>query len=157
MSDVLNSAESEAAYSAEEPMEAIPRGTSEVFTNLMRFRQSPDWVPAVKQQLAGFVALRPNWDSYGAAAPSLFSLGIAQQFIDQMGQVVGVERPDLSLSPAGNASLSWELENGERNLEIEVLPDGTINFAYINEADESLDQEGSTRNVAEIANFLTQW
>ena len=61
---------------------------------------------------------------------------------------VGVLKPEVSLTANGNAAFLWEWDEGNRNLDLEVLADGTINDAFGNEKNESRDDEGRTQEEA---------
>ena len=101
--------------------------------------------------------LPSNWDSYGASPPNQQSLRAAESFIKGLSLYVGVLKPEVSLTANGNAAFLWEWQEGNRNLDLEVLANGTINYAYVEEEDESRDQEGRTQDGLKIVDILTQW
>ncbi len=117
----------------------------------------PDWIDEVLEQIRRLSNLPANWDSYGASPPNQQSLHVAENFIKGLSLYVGVLKPEVSLTANGNAAFLWEWQEGSRNLDLEVLADGTINYAYADEEDESRDQEGRTQDGLKIVNILTQW
>ena len=121
--------------------------TSRLPTGSMRFCPRIRWLSN----------LPANWDSYGASPPNQQSLHVAENFIKGLSLYVGVLKPEVSLTANGNAAFLWEWQEGSRNLDLEVLADGTINYAYADEEDESRDQEGRTQDGLKIVNILTQW
>ena len=124
---------------------------------LLAYRAKPDWVRERCSRLESFRNLPPNWDSYGALKPVPTSIEIAKLLLNSLGEIIGVERPDVSLSPSGNAALSWEFANGRLNLDIEVLATGAIRFSFVDEEDESMARDGVTEDANDIATILTQW
>ncbi len=155
---MLGSASSEVAFPQSAALDSVAQNASDAFsTVLMAGRSNPEWVRDVCHRLDSFRDLPVNWDSYGASKPNPASIEFAKLYLNSMGRVVGVERPDVSMSPAGNVALSWEFADGKRSLEIEVIDSGAIRFAYLNEDNESADREGTTSNPVFIASILTQW
>ena len=150
--------QSEGAFPQDAPLNPIALNSSEAFSSLMAFRSNPEpWVRDVLRSLESLRELGKNWDSYGALPAVPESIEWAKALIDGLGRIVGVERPDVSLSPVGNAAFSWETSDGKRNLDVEVLKTGKIRFAFIDDDDESADREAATFEPAEIASILTQW
>ena len=155
---MIGSASSEVAFPQSAALDSVARNASDAFpTGLMAVRTKPAWVREVCDRLDCLGELPANWDSYGAAPPDPASIKVAKLLLHEIGKVVGVERPDVGLSPAGNVALSWELAGGKRNLNVEILGTGKFRFAYWNEGDESEDCEATTRNPNDIATILTQW
>ena len=155
---MLGSASSEVAFPQSAALDSVAQNASDAFsTVLLAGRSKPEWVRDVCRRLDSFRNLPANWDSYGAAKSDPASIEFAKLYLDTFGKIVGVEQPELGISPSGNVALSWEFANGKRNLEIEVIGNGVIRFAYLNEDDSSADQEGATSSLYEIANFLTHW
>lgn len=122
---------------------------------MIALRSKPEWVHQVCSRLDSFRGLPANWDSYGASPPIPASIDTAKVVLDEMGNVAGIAQPEVAISPDGNVALSWESDDGKRNLDVEVLGTGLIRFAYLNESDESAieEREGTTSNVGEIANI----
>ena len=154
------SASSRPAFSVDQTFDSSPQGTSEAFSridpvSLLAIRDVPTgWLPTVQQKLQQFVTLPENWDSYGAKPANMDSLQSALQLWFNLSQFVGVELPDVGLSPAGNASMSWEWDDGERNLDVEVLSNGLIRYVFL---DGDSDLEGDTLSPEKIAGLLTRW
>ena len=151
--------QSEVAFPQNAILNSVALNSSEAFSSpLMAVRSKPEpWVREVHRSLESLRELGKNWDSYGAFPAVPESIAWAKAVSEWIGCVVGVERPDVSLSPAGNAALSWETSDGRRNLDVEILKTGKIRFAFIDDDDESADREGATLDPTEIASILTQW
>lgn len=119
--------------------------------------QSTDWCVECLNHVERLRELGPNWDSYGACAVHLDSIQIAKQLLRQFAEVKGIACPRVGASPAGHVALSWEWQNHSRELDLEVLPDGLLRYAYLDEAQPSRDREGTTFEPTLIAQLLTQW
>ncbi len=154
---MFESVPSGVAFTQSCALDAVAHNASDAFSSvLMASRFKPEWVRELRDRLDSFRNLPQNWDSYGACRPSIASLQLAKQLLDVIGEVVGVDPPRIGTSSAGNAAFSWELANG-RNLDLEVLPSGSMRFAFWCDDDDSHDDEGTTEYVDKIASFLTQW
>ena len=151
--------QSEVAFPQDATLNPVALNSSEAFSSpLMAVRSKPEpWVREVRRSLESLRELGKNWDSYGAFPAVPESIEWAKALIEWIGCVVGVERPEVSLSPAGNAALSWETSNGRRNLDVEILKTGKMRFAFIDDDDQSADRERATFDPHEIASILTQW
>jgi hypothetical protein len=153
---------SSGVFSKSTLLEAAALNASDAFTAppqemLLAVRTKPDWVGEACKSLESFRDLPANWDSYGARQPLAASIAAAKVFLDSIGHVVGVDRPQVGVSPAGNVALAWEFANGKRNLDVEVLATGEIRFAYVNEDDPSEELAETTTDPYQVAGLLTQW
>lgn len=152
------SSESEVAFPQDATLNPIALNGSEAFSSLMAVRPKPEpWVRDVCRSLESLRELGENWDSYGASAADLASIEMAKDFAKVIGRYVSVRRPNVTLSPAGNAAFSWEMSDGKRNLDVEVLRTGRLRYSFIDDDDESADRESATLEPSEIASILTQW
>lgn len=115
------------------------------------------WRKTVLGQIEGLSSLPRNWDSYGASPANRDSLERAQEFIIWLSSFEGVEMPDVGLTANGNVAFMWEWDNATRNLDIEIQPDGTIGFSYLDGNDESREEDGQTDDGERILSFLTDW
>ena len=150
--------QSEVAFPQDATLNPIALNGSEAFSSLMAVRPKPEpWVSEVQRSLESLRELGENWDSYGASPADLASIELAKDFAKVIGRFVSVRRPSVSLSPAGNAAFSWEISNGKRNLDVEILRTGQMRYAFIDDDDESADRERATFDPHEIASILTQW
>ena len=150
---ISSTASSEAVFSQSSPLDVEPHGSSE--TSLLAKRVLPDWVWQVIRQIGCLSKLPQNWDSYGAERPNVESLTKAQWFVFEIAYIVGVSQPHVSAAPSGSAALGWEWDEGRKSLDVEVLADGTLRFAYVDDRDADNDREGTTPNPLEIARLLT--
>ncbi len=114
-------------------------------------KEAPAWLTERVDQLWGLLELQRNWDSYGAKPIDRRSVEFVILLLRSLALVEGVEAPTVTASPDGNAALCWD--NGDRSLDVEILPDGNIEYSYLNDK----NQEGTTLDANDLAILLTQW
>lgn len=115
----------------------------------------PEWREPCLRQLDRLGELRDNWDSYGAKPIHPLSIDLAKRLLMELARVDAIESPTVSASPEGNAALCWD--NGNRSLDLEIQPDGSVEYVYLNEGTPSNNREGATYDASLFAVFLTQW
>ena len=67
---------------------------------------------------------------------------------------VGVAEPAVGASPEGHVGFSWD--EGAWSLDAEVLPDGRIEYVYLDEQDSAKDRDTTTRLWTDLLELLTQ-
>lgn len=93
----------------------------------------PEWtwqVEPIKKVLAALL-LPENWDSYGGHTPRREAAATA---IDIIASIVQEDPPRPRVVPLGTGGIQLEWKNGQRGLEVECEPDGSIEAIKI-EAD----------------------
>jgi hypothetical protein len=108
------------------------------------------------EQLETMRGLPENWDGYGAAAPLANVIDLAQEFaglIDAMLRKSGTELGALHVSPTrvGGVLIDWE--DNTRQHEIELDPDGSINFLHLNKPTGQIETRKfipATRGVVQL-------
>lgn len=98
--------------------------------------------------------LKPNWDSYGANPVDLKSIAVAKKLVGMFVEVAGIECPRVAAWSAGNVALSWEWCDYSRELDLEILPDGTLRYSYLDEHQPNRDCEGETSDPNLIVQLL---
>ena len=73
-------------------------------------------------------ALQRDWDSYGSPPPTLVAVNTSLSLLRGIAQL---DLPDLAVPhvapvPGGGIQLEWGA--GERQLEFEILPDGSVDY-----------------------------
>lgn len=140
-------------FTQSEPDRAHAEATGEV---LLAIRDSqPPWLDVRRAQIDALADLPENWDSYGASPLSPDSISLAKAVLTALASVETVEEPTVTASPDGNVALCWD--NGERSLDVEVRPDGFLDYSYLNESQSISDAEGSTSDLDILAFLLTQF
>ena len=85
-------------------------------------------------QILGFRALPPNWDSYDSRPIDDRAIACSLVLLIQ-AELPMAHAPFVSPVPGGGVQLEWQL--GQRALEFEALPDGSAQFLRV---------EGETMN-----------
>lgn len=85
----------------------------------------PEWtwqVEPIKKVLAALL-LPENWDSYGGHTPRREAAATA---IEIIASIVQEDPPRPRVVPLGTGGIQLEWKNGQRELEVECEPDGSI-------------------------------
>lgn len=122
---------------------------------VLAFRGNPPWLTEVVRKLQDLAILDEDWDSYGAASIDHNSIANSLRLITFLAGFVGVEPPAVGGTPEGHVGLSWD--EGKWSLDVEVLPDGRIEYVYLDERDHANDQEVTTINCSSVVALLTRW
>jgi len=81
------------------------------------------WKRQAIQKVIGFNALAPNWDAQGSNAPSR---AVIQTAIEFLRNIPGEMFPVPLVVPISGGGFHLEWEMGDRDLEIAITPNGTI-------------------------------
>jgi len=116
-------------------------------------RRRTEWLSRLRQ-LDDLSRLGPNWNSYGAEPIDKDSITVAAAILRCLATESSIELPTVTASPDGNAALAWD--DGRYCLDLEVLPDGRMEYAFVDRADAEQDQEGRTREIQRIVSLLSR-
>jgi len=83
------------------------------------------WQTEVLKAVFQVANLPSNWDSYGSPALSPLALA-ASKFLLAMVDLDDLPVPFVAPVPGGGVQFEWII--GERELELEILPDGAVEF-----------------------------
>lgn len=89
------------------------------------------WANEAKRRISELSLLEANWDSYGASPVDQASINLAIEFVTFVNQIPGVPEPRIAASPAGNVGLTWEWDDFNQELDIELDPVNGICVGYI--------------------------
>jgi hypothetical protein len=95
-------------------------------------------------------------NSYGANPVDLDSIASAKRLVPWLAGITGIDCPRVAASPAGHVAFSWEWEHHTRELDLEILPDGTLRYSFLDERKPADDVEDETSDPREIAHLLTK-
>jgi hypothetical protein len=145
-------------FTGNEPDNARAVSTSDAMGgNVLLARRSspPPWLEGCLARIRRLGTLRANWDSYGALPVDPSSADMAAEVLRALAMVETVEEPTVTATPAGNAALCWD--DGQRSLDVEVRPDGVLEYSYLNESRAIPDEENLTDDIGQLAVLLTQF
>jgi hypothetical protein len=86
-----------------------------------------EWIIPVVQRLSELLTMKEDWDSYGAAAPSLSA---ARSLIEVLGLVMTNETPHPFVVPCPDGHFQVEWHRNGVDLEVEVFGATKINVLY---------------------------
>lgn len=94
--------------------------------------------------------LSANWDTYGSPAPTRVAKDRAINLVRSVGFEY-LPTPDVVAVAGGGIQLEWV--SGQRQLELEVLPDGAVQFLKTEDGDPL--EEGPVKGPAHVDSLLT--
>ena len=112
------------------------------------------WLLPATQSLINLLTLPENWDSYGAVQVGRKSIAAARLILEDLSWFDTIAAPRISADPDGNVAFAWSLPRC--SLDVEVLPDGAIEYVYLDLEDPGNDVEDTTRNPHVLAALLTR-
>ena len=95
------------------------------WSEIKLLEQISPWVIDCLRRIASFAELEEGWDSYGSSRIQPAAVMAATKFISE----IPVERvPEPSVSPVAGGGIGFHWRVGDRDLEIEFLPNGTAEY-----------------------------
>ena len=119
------------------------------------------WVTAAGEALAKLRKLPPNWDGYGSGPVTEAALGTGMTIFKKL-EGTGIPLP--TVVPATGGGFALEFQVARKRLELEVLPDGAIEYLTIDKIHGHIDgdmREGSIPancafRVVRLGNWLVE-
>jgi len=106
------------------------------------------------RKIAALRDLPPNWDSYGAKPVDCRSIEVAQVVVLALSRKAYFHVPVVTATPSGTVGLCWDRDS--RSLDVEAHADGRLSYVYLDETDESQDEDGATWDIRQIGALLKQ-
>jgi len=115
------------------PLDSSPVMDNRIYTGQLTavtslISQVSLWLPDAQKELQTLKDLPENWDSYGSPKLTNEASKRAAGLLHELA-CFGMPKPDLFPVSGGGLQLEWQREN--RELEIEVLPDGSIEYLKV--------------------------
>ena len=111
------------------------------------------WVPECVARISEFSRLPQDWDSYGSSPVAERAMKMAFRFLAEAPLSL-IPEPSVSPVAGGGVGFHWRAEN--RDLELEFLPDGAVEFLKTNHAEpREVAEEGLVENFMDTK--LWQW
>jgi len=108
------------------------------------------WLVTASSKLFAIAGLPDNWDTYGSPSISSAVLGQSMRLLSQLSNL-GFPAPKVLPSSGGGMQFEWEVEAQE--LEIEILPNGSTLFLFVDALGDELEGDLDVENE-ELLNQL---
>lgn len=102
------------------------------------------WLRPAQRKISELAQLPENWDSYGSRSIQPAAI---KQAADLIAYLSKFNLPSPHIFPVSGGGIQLEFEQGGRELEIEILPDGSLEFLKVDEKGEM--QEGKVLSGSE--------
>jgi hypothetical protein len=105
------------------------------------------WLRNAQRKITELKQLPENWDSYG-------SRPIQQAAIEKAADLLAILSklglPPAQIFPVPGGGIQFEFQQDRRELELEILPDGSIEFLIVTNGDEMREGTIPSVSMAEI-------
>ncbi len=128
-------------------------------TNLDFSDSDLNWLSSALHRIRQISELPENWDSYGSTKVTSKALEASKTVLYQLHEEV---LPDPFICPVPGGGIQFEWEVGTRELELEFMPNGSIEFLTVDKAAANLEDgmmEGVVdgfSSVVVLSNWLLQ-
>lgn len=128
-------------------------------TQITLHKAKSTWLQSTLKSLAEFRKLPDNWDSYNSPR---ITRAACQALRDILLQIDDNSLPEPFVCPVPGGGLQLEWEVGKRELELEFLPDGSIEFLTVDKNANHLEDsmtEGKVdgENIIVIVQRVLEW
>ncbi|MBI4528878.1 MAG: hypothetical protein HY695_34205 [Deltaproteobacteria bacterium] len=130
--------------------ERVYRGAQ--WSEVIHLRQLSQPVIEAVKRLLTVRELPHSWDSYESPPPSELAIGVAIRLL------IGVdldEFPSPRIVPISGGGVQLEWDVGSRELELEILSDGTIRYLKVEEGEPTEESEIGPSHFARLASLLS--
>jgi hypothetical protein len=122
-------------------------------TGVTSLLSSNAWLRRAQRKLKELSELQENWDGYGSPQIEPEALEIAAELVTNTA-TFGMPEPQIFPVPGGGLQIEWE--RLRRELELEILPNGEIEFLLVDRDGEMRENKVSPNWKGEIYR-LVQW
>lgn len=110
------------------------------------------WLLSALRKIAGLARLAENWDGHGSRP---IQRGALQQSAPLLGLLSKSSLPEPQIFPVPGGGIQLEWQNAKCGAELEILPDGAMEFLIVDAAGEM--REGSVSSSLEEVYRLINW
>ena len=113
------------AFAAEQPLWSPPQSPQSSAVTVAPIAVGVDWIRDAGHLVEELRGLMPDWDGYNSPAISVAAIESAYKLIRCMGRN---DVPVPRVAPVTGGGVALTFLNASRVLELEVLPDGSVEF-----------------------------
>jgi hypothetical protein len=130
------------------------RATSAQWSPVSFILEDKSWQRSAQRKLAELSKLPENWNSYGSPPVQQGALELAANLIPEL---VKLDMPEPEIFPVSGGGIQLEWKNSERELEIEVRSNKTIEFLLVEDDGEMYESHLPQNNTPFEITTLIQW
>lgn len=111
------------------------------------------WRGGIIEKLSQFRLLPPNWNSYGSPPPSPVAIKAAAWLV---ANILDETQPRPRVTPVSGGGIQFEWSCGEKELEFEFRPDGSVEFLIVpNRSSEGIEAKQNTLSGQVMVTLLS--
>lgn len=132
----------------------VPNNLNTQWSSVSSLFEELSWSRSARKKLEALSSLEENWNSYGSRPIQPEARELTAKLLSDL---VKTDMPEPQIFPVSGGGIQLEWENSRCELEIEVLPDKSIEYLIVDE--EGRMCEGKIlqyNNFVEVA-CLTKW
>src|SRR3989442_6266099 len=126
---------SNAAFASAEPATWEPERDTQ-WNRVTYLTNTGPWLTKALRQIGEIAALPEDWDSAGSAAPRS---EVVQAAIEMLLHLEHEEPPMPQICPVSGGGIQFEWHGPGREMEIEVLPDSSVQFLTVAENNQTFE------------------
>jgi hypothetical protein len=126
--------------------------TSPQWIRVTRLSEAPSWLQSALATVRRLAELPANWDGYGSPA-------LPSRVVERATQLLTFlewdELPVPQIGPVSGGGIQIEWHVADRELEIEILPDGSVEFLTVE--GEAMHEGPLTVDRPDLSRALVRW
>lgn len=126
--------------------------SSLVWNSVKRYEDGTSWLPEAREEISQLEELKQDWDSYGSLPIQTVAVKNSIRFMFELPPGL-VPAPHISPTPGGGIGFHWRI--GDRDLEIEFMPNGSIEFLKSWPGGDRESEEGVIQDAREYS--VVRW
>lgn len=131
----------------------IPRTTIPQWSRVSHVSEEALWSNRLRTKLKEFEGLPQNWDTYGSQQIQERAIEVAKALLTDLAKF---SLPEPQLFPVSGGGVQVELASGGRELEIELMPNGSIQYLMVS-PDGSMFEAAMPNYDLESISGLVAW
>lgn len=93
---------------------------------VMQLSCSPAWLADARRSISRLTELRDGWDGGTSPMPQRTAIDAATRLLDEIERYSELPAPGVGPTIGGGLGIEWR--HGSRDLDLEILPDGSIEY-----------------------------